>query len=93
MKKALPADILELAFRYGQNDFQPRQMCSVSVGDVILLDGEMFMVMGGGFKKITDREYLDFWNTPRRERSLVGYEFGNEFGKKGYKVGTIEEED
>jgi len=43
---------------------------------VILLDGEMFMVMGGGFKKITEGEYLKFWNTPRRERSLVGYEFG-----------------
>jgi len=75
-QKALPADRLELVFRYGQNDIQPRQMCSVSVGDVILLDGEMFMVMGGGFKKMEEGEYLKFWNTPRRERSLVGYEFG-----------------
>ena len=75
-KEALPADRLELVFHYGQNVFQPRQMCSVSVGDVILLDGEMFMVMGGGFKKIEEGAYLKFWNTPRRERSLVGYEFG-----------------
>jgi len=75
-KEALLEDRLELVFRFGQNDFQPRPMCSVSVGDVIILDGEMFMVMGGGFKKITEGEYLKFWNTPRRERSLVGYEFG-----------------
>lgn len=30
-------DILELIFRFGQNDFQPQQCCSVSVGDVIEL--------------------------------------------------------
>lgn len=28
-------DILDLAFKYGQNEFQPRKVCSISVGDVI----------------------------------------------------------
>jgi hypothetical protein len=28
-------EIFEAAFTHGQNDFQPREMCSVSVGDLI----------------------------------------------------------
>jgi len=30
--------ILDLAFKYGQNDYQPRNLCSVSVGDVICVE-------------------------------------------------------
>ncbi len=33
------AECLELAFKFGQNDFQPRELPSVSVGDVIVLVG------------------------------------------------------
>ncbi len=31
-------DLLDLAFRYGQNDFQPRMASSLSVGDLVILD-------------------------------------------------------
>jgi hypothetical protein len=32
------SDVLELIFKHGQNDFQPQQCCSVSVGDVAELE-------------------------------------------------------
>lgn len=41
--------ILELVFRYGQNDFQPKQMSSVSVGDVVRLNGKRYRVEPMGF--------------------------------------------
>ena len=49
--------LLELVFRYGQNDFQPQQITSVSVGDVIELCEEFWTVAGCGFKKITSDEF------------------------------------
>ena len=48
--------LLELIFRYGQNDFQPKQVPSVSVGDVIRIDGKRFLVSAMGFKKIGKEE-------------------------------------
>lgn len=41
---------LDLVFRYGQNEVQPkRRFASVSVGDVVRLDGERFRVEAFGF--------------------------------------------
>jgi hypothetical protein len=31
--------VLEAVFKWGQNDYQPQDMCSVSMGDVIRLSG------------------------------------------------------
>ncbi len=46
--------LLELVFYYGQNDFQPRPMPSVSVGDVARLpDGRRFECAGFGWEEIT----------------------------------------
>lgn len=45
-------DILENVFRFGQNDFQPKQQRSVSVGDVIRLFDMKYEVDTIGFKKI-----------------------------------------
>lgn len=42
---------LEKVFYYGQNDFQPKPIRSVSVGDVILLDGEEYRVDPFGFSR------------------------------------------
>lgn len=50
--------ILNLVYHYGQNDFQPiYNKPSVSVGDVIELDGKYWMVAPIGFKSITQEEF------------------------------------
>lgn len=50
------SEVLDLVFMYGQNDFQPQNMCSVSVGDVIHYNGERFEVAMLGFKKLSQDE-------------------------------------
>lgn len=45
-------DLLDLAFTYGQNDFQPQPICSVSVGDVIRLESKRYRVEPVGFVEI-----------------------------------------
>ncbi len=61
------------AFYYGQNDFQPKQHPSVSVGDVVQLDGGKYLVCMVGFRKLTDGEYAEFLALERRDRSFHGY--------------------
>jgi len=50
----LPGDtsaLLEMIFMYGQNDFQPQRIRSVSVGDVAVLpDGRKFRVLCAGWE-------------------------------------------
>jgi len=50
-------DVLEEVFRCGQNDVQPQQMPSVSVGDVAEIGGRYFMVLGMGWKEISKDEF------------------------------------
>lgn len=45
-------DRLELAFAYGQNDFQPKAFPSVSVGDVVRLGGKRYRVANCGFEEL-----------------------------------------
>lgn len=49
--------VLELVFKWGQNDFQPRQCPSVSVGDVAQLGHRYFMVMPVGWGEISKDEF------------------------------------
>lgn len=52
----LPLDVracLGAIFEFGQNDFQPQQMPSVSVGDIIRFNNERWVVMPVGFKKVS----------------------------------------
>ena len=52
-----PGHLLDLTFYFGQNDFQPKPVRSVSVGDVIELpDGALHRVLGIGFESLGDRE-------------------------------------
>mgnify|MGYP001579717506 CR=1 FL=1 len=44
---------LNLTFRYGQNEFQPKPMPSVSVGDVVILGGTHWRVEPYGYLEIT----------------------------------------
>ena len=41
-------------YYFGQNDFQPKNSPSVSVGDVILYNDEKHIVKNFGFEKITE---------------------------------------
>lgn len=49
--------VLNLVFRYGQNMFQSRSTPSVSVGDVIELDGKYHEVKTCGFTEVTKEEF------------------------------------
>ena len=49
--------MLALIYHYGQNDFQPQNHPSVSVGDVVGLEGDYYMVLGIGWKKLTESEF------------------------------------
>jgi hypothetical protein len=46
-------EICDLVFHYGQNDFQPKPIESVSVGDVIRLGEGRFRVDSIGFTRIS----------------------------------------
>jgi len=66
-------DRLELAFMYGQNDFQPRQkFYSVSVGDVIDLGAfhGSYLVKMMGFRAMSTPMIEEWSRVPRRERSF-----------------------
>jgi hypothetical protein len=50
---------LEKVFYFGQNDFQPRNLPSVSVGDVIRMNGKRFGVAMFGFKELGPDEEMN----------------------------------
>ena len=62
--------ILDLVYKYGQNDFAiyEQRMPSVSMGDVIDLNGALYRVESVGFKKMTLAEFIAYHEMPRRER-------------------------
>lgn len=62
---------LGLVFKYGQNDFQPQPICSVSVADVIEHKDELYLVLPMGFKQITAKEYEEFVDLPISERRFI----------------------
>lgn len=47
---------LERVFRYGQNDFQPQPLPSVSVGDVVVIDDRRFVCAPMGWRELLDGE-------------------------------------
>jgi hypothetical protein len=81
-------NVLDLIFRYGQNDFQPRPFCSVSMGDVIDLFGILYLVEFVGFRKMSREEFAAYKAMDRRDRYAVS-EFNSVFwnGSAYEKVG------
>jgi hypothetical protein len=59
---------LEAIFHYGQNDFQNKPLPSVSVGDVVELDGEYHIVKGSGWKKLTTNQFESFLKMKDQKR-------------------------
>ncbi len=66
-------ELLERIFYYGQNDFQPRQMPSVSVGDVAQVGGRNFICASTGWKEMTKDELLEYSDVPKSHRVLQAY--------------------
>ena len=68
-KKTPLLKVLELVFKYGQNHIQSRTDCySTSVGDVIDLFGEYYVVAGCGFKQISSKELREYKKLKVEER-------------------------
>lgn len=73
-------DLLERIFYYGQNDFQPRHMPSVSMGDVIQLDSDLvggkrnYICLATGWKEMTSKELVEYATVPRRDRVFTLYQ-------------------
>lgn len=44
--------VLELVWKYGQNDFQPKQQRSLMVGDIVRLYNRRFRVENEGFSEV-----------------------------------------
>jgi hypothetical protein len=73
------SSVLEMVFKYGQNDFQPLNFPSVSVGDVAEIRGEYYMVTGQGWKKMT-KEQFDNMPVPS---TMYAYGIGIKDAAKG----------
>lgn len=67
--------LLDKVFHYGQNDFQPvANRCSVSMGDVVELGCQLWLVAPLGFREITREKFDELKRTPRRDRFLLVYD-------------------
>jgi len=65
---------LELIFRYGQNDFQPIPgIYSVSVGDVVEYNDQLYMAKALGYKQISLLEYEEFVDLDERKRWFIAH--------------------
>ena len=62
-------DILETVYKYGQNEIQAKDCPSVSMGDIILLEGKKFLVRITGFQSLTDETYNGHVNNINRLRA------------------------
>jgi hypothetical protein len=61
---------LEAIFKAGQNDFNPLKCPSVSVGDVIEYNDNLFQINRSGFHKITEQTFEKILQTERSERFI-----------------------
>ena len=69
MRTGMPSAALGQVFFYGQNDVQNvPDRCSVSVGDVAIVDGKSFRVDRIGFSHMGLPELVRYMAMPRRNR-------------------------
>ena len=62
-------EILELIFKYGQNMFQSRNCPSLSVGDIVEVNGKYYDVKCVGFEEI-DKDKFKSLNWERAKNGL-----------------------
>lgn len=68
-----PTDMLSNVFHYGQNDVQPQQHPSVSVGDVVRFGNEKWLVCNVGFRQLTNDEYSEYTRMAQRDRHICNF--------------------
>ena len=72
--KSLHKDsLLGSIFYYGQNDFQPKEQRSVSVGDVIRLGHERWLVQGVGFHLLSFADYVEYLAMNRLTKMMFAF--------------------
>jgi hypothetical protein len=64
-------EVLELIYKYGQNDFQPQECCSVSMGDVIEYEGAYYLILGTGFIHLSVEGFEAYKKIDRSERISI----------------------
>ncbi len=74
VEDTLNENILNLTFHYGQNEFQSQKHPSVSVGDVIELGGQHYLVMPVGFSLLSDTQLQEYTALERRNRGLYVFD-------------------
>lgn len=74
-KTSTQSFMLELIFKYGQNDFQPKKMPSVSMGDVIEYDGKLFVVCALGFNELKAEKLALYEEMTPIERQMACMNF------------------
>ena len=50
---------LDLIFIEGQNDFHPQDRPSVSMGDIIRFDGDRYLILAVGFRKLKPGQFVN----------------------------------
>lgn len=61
--------LLELVYYYGQNDVQPvNDCCSVSMGDVAVVEGKYFLCCPVGWRELSEEEFRAYKATNRLDR-------------------------
>jgi hypothetical protein len=68
--------ILDRVFYWGQNDFQPQQICSVSMGDVVEHEGRYFLCLDIGWEEINVQTLESYDKLERIDRSLLLMKYG-----------------
>jgi hypothetical protein len=58
---------LDTIFKWGQNDFQPMELPSVSMGDVIRYYGERYLILSVGFRKLKEGDITVGFIPPAKE--------------------------
>jgi hypothetical protein len=78
---SLKLAIAEAAFKYGQNDFQPKNVRSLSVGDVVIIDKNIFAIVDTvGFVFTTKKGMQKYMKIP----PLEAYHWGNTEAEEDY---------
>lgn len=70
--------VLEKVYHYGQNDVQPQECCSVSMGDVAEVNGKLYICQSAGWAKISTEDFNEYASLDRRARHFSKFVYPHE---------------